>query len=247
MQSKEITGLIQSQIPFDNGTLSRLANVLEEYPYFQAARLLYTLNLQANKDTQLPAEIRKTACYATDRKRFFYRMESDFQTLWQAETGGDEKPEESDLIGSFLAQKESEMKDEQSALPGSQLASTDYLTHFFPEEKQSPLPNVPPMQHQDKIDRFISKDEQSGVRITLDKPDKTDNKKTKEETPLQEIDKEIGNTFFSETLAKIYLKQKKYNKALEIIIKLSLVYPEKSAYFADQIRFLEKLIINIPK
>mgnify|MGYP006910457241 FL=1 len=32
-------------------------------------------------------------------------------------------------------------------------------------------------------------------------------------------------------------------KALEIIKKLSLNYP-KNAYFADQIRFLEKLIIN---
>ena len=46
------------------------------------------------------------------------------------------------------------------------------------------------------------------------------------------------------TLAKIYIKQHRYDKALEIIKKLSLNYPKKNAYFADQIRFLEKLIIN---
>jgi len=45
-------------------------------------------------------------------------------------------------------------------------------------------------------------------------------------------------------LAKIYVKQQRYSKALEIIKKLSLKYPKKNAYFADQIRFLEKLIIN---
>ena len=48
----------------------------------------------------------------------------------------------------------------------------------------------------------------------------------------------------TETLAKIYIKQRKYSRALEIIQSLYLQFPEKNAYFADQIRFLEKLIIN---
>ncbi|KAA6316466.1 hypothetical protein EZS27_033229, partial [termite gut metagenome] len=49
---------------------------------------------------------------------------------------------------------------------------------------------------------------------------------------------------FTETLAKIYIKQKKYTKALEIIKNLSMKNSKKDAYFADQIRFLEKLITN---
>ena len=51
-------------------------------------------------------------------------------------------------------------------------------------------------------------------------------------------------SYFTETLAKIYVKQQRYSKALEIIHRLNLKYPKKNAYFADQIRFLEKLIIN---
>ena len=54
----------------------------------------------------------------------------------------------------------------------------------------------------------------------------------------------VDDSCFTETLAKIYVKQHRYDKALEIIKKLSLNYPKKNAYFADQIRFLEKLIIN---
>ena len=50
--------------------------------------------------------------------------------------------------------------------------------------------------------------------------------------------------YFTETLARIYIKQGRYSKALEIIRRLNLVYPKKNRYFADQIRFLEKLIIN---
>ena len=54
----------------------------------------------------------------------------------------------------------------------------------------------------------------------------------------------LDESYFTETLAKIYIKQKKYSRALEIIRSLYLQFPEKNAYFADQIRFLEKLIIN---
>ena len=56
--------------------------------------------------------------------------------------------------------------------------------------------------------------------------------------------KRAKNGYFTETLAKIYIKQGNYSKALEIISQLNLNYPKKNAYFADQIRFLEKLIIN---
>jgi len=44
----------------------------------------------------------------------------------------------------------------------------------------------------------------------------------------------------SETLAKIYYQQKKYQMAVETYEKLSLVYPEKSAYFARLIDKIEK-------
>lgn len=48
----------------------------------------------------------------------------------------------------------------------------------------------------------------------------------------------------TESLAKVMVKNGEYQKALEIISQLSLANPQKITYFADQIRFLRKLIIN---
>lgn len=47
----------------------------------------------------------------------------------------------------------------------------------------------------------------------------------------------------SESLAKIFIKTRRYDKAYEILERLSLDFPEKSRYFADQLRFLRKLIL----
>ena len=47
-----------------------------------------------------------------------------------------------------------------------------------------------------------------------------------------------------ESLAKFYIKRKRYRQAYEIIEQLNLNYPEKNIYFAPQLRFLAKLIAN---
>ncbi|HQG38665.1 MAG TPA: tetratricopeptide repeat protein, partial [Chitinophagales bacterium] len=67
---------------------------------------------------------------------------------------------------------------------------------------------------------------------------------------FNEIDEEVSKVatdsiqfkqdMMTETLAKIYQKQGKYDKALEIYNTLRLKFPEKNAYFAALIEKLEK-------
>lgn len=58
------------------------------------------------------------------------------------------------------------------------------------------------------------------------------------------IDTGGEESLLTESLVKIFIKRHNYERALDIISRLSLNYPEKSVYFADQKRFLKKLIIN---
>ena len=68
---------------------------------------------------------------------------------------------------------------------------------------------------------------------------------TSSEPPARpSLEAELEESLLSETLSKIYIQQQHYDKALRIIRALSLNYPEKNRFFADQIRFLERLIAN---
>ncbi|MEH0007192.1 MAG: hypothetical protein V6Z82_00520 [Flavobacteriales bacterium] len=52
----------------------------------------------------------------------------------------------------------------------------------------------------------------------------------------------LSADLMTETLARLYIEQKKYGQALRAYKILGLKYPEKSGYFADQIRSVKKLM-----
>ena len=59
---------------------------------------------------------------------------------------------------------------------------------------------------------------------------------------LRKEPKEGEKPSLTDSFAKILIKNGNYSRALEIITEISLNNPEKSIYFADQIRFLKKVI-----
>ena len=82
------------------------------------------------------------------------------------------------------------------------------------------------------IEEFISKN----PRIT---PSKTAKKANLAEESLT-----APEALMTETLARVYLEQKNYKKAIQAYKILILKNPEKSGFFADQIRAIEKLQEN---
>ncbi len=225
-------------------TLYELRTVVSRYPYFQTARLLYLKNLYLLHDVSFGAELRKAALYVADRRVLFYLIEGDKFVLksHKQDVSFSERLKEEpsldrtlNLIDAFLATVPAEMKQ-----PAELDYATDYTAYLMQEdavveEEQPPLK----LWGQELIDGFIEKSENDSSSLKMRLLETEDSGE-----PLHEEEEEEDDSYLTETLAKIYTKQQRYDKALEIIKKLSLKYPKKNAYFADQIRFLEKLIIN---
>ena len=96
------------------------------------------------------------------------------------------------------------------------------------------------------INQFIAEQMQLGEQAAQTPIAKPVGDQEKAEIADETIDNptEIDDSMLSESLAKMYIARHKYSQALEIIKRISLNYPEKSIYFADQIRFLTKLVLN---
>ena len=52
------------------------------------------------------------------------------------------------------------------------------------------------------------------------------------------------SALMTETLARVYLEQKKYQKAIQAYQILILKYPEKSSFFADRISDIKNIQQN---
>ena len=89
----------------------------------------------------------------------------------------------------------------------------------------------------DLINKFI----QENPKL---KPSKSTVKYDNEENLANQITY-TSEALMTETLAKVYLQQNNYQKALQAYKILSLKYPEKSGFFADQIRAINKYINKI--
>ena len=123
----------------------------------------------------------------------------------------------------------------------------DYADVLAAQEKEEGGMELTGGNSQDElINQFIAEQMQLGeqaantpIATPVDEEEKAEIADDTIENPTQNDD-----SMLSESLAKMYIARHKYSQALEIIKGLSLKYPEKSIYFADQIRFLAKLVLN---
>ena len=251
MQS--LTVYIQNPDLLDALATDELRMIVDRYPVFQAARLLYLRGLYLHQDEHFGAELRKAALYVPDRRQLFeliegekFRITSMGVSSASTETQEDSSDRTQALISSFLSARP-DASSRQTRRSKAVDAGVDYMAYLMQQEEDEMgvLPSVHPPVLSTESSEHTSPT--SAADSVADSPSDVTLADESEERLADEdahLDNELSDVLFTETLARIYIKQGKYSKAIEIIRRLSLNFPKKNRYFADQIRFLEKILIN---
>lgn len=231
-----------------------LQQVREAYPAFTLPTLLYLKRNGLKGNEQLLSQL----AIATSDRRALAQVLGPGAKRWAGFYPPDAQPVTPDTdaaIDQFLDNYGHSNPKEIEAITNAIFNPTpdyaDILAREEQEESKKRRGRTPSASDRDADDELISKfieqsrrKEQQAAPATVMQPhiDAAD-KAEIAATPIDEP-KATDESMLSESLAKTYIARGNYAKALEIIETINLKFPEKSIYFADQIRFLRKLVLN---
>jgi len=177
--------------------LSELNNLIETFPYFQAARVLELDILKQYNHKKYKKALRLCALQTSYRDVLYEHLENQ------------------NISTNNIPENLSQLSEENTFL-----AWLDWINSQTQEEKSETTKF-------DWIDDF------------LERNPKIPSSQTSEKKDLTQSQSLTTNEIMTETLANLYWKQKKYEEAKNAFRVLALKYPEKSGFFADQIKLLE--------
>ena len=238
-QISEIIERLNSGTPVDKAALRLMR---EEYPFFTLPASLALDNDGTLSDDERADLLNHLALNASDPHDVADRAAGIDSAKFYPDDEPVASPSTDDAISTFINTYGNTDPREEEVL--TQLIfnpAPDYAQLLAHEEENSqPNDNEAAASEQDKrINQFIISSRRQGGHFPKNTPPPTT---PTDNAPVSNPDP-ADHSMLTESLAKSYIRQKKYSRALEIITHLSLNYPEKSIYFADQMRFLRKIVL----
>ena len=253
MNTTDFSNLLASPTKLNKSHMDGIENILVEFPYFQPARALQLKGLTNQDSFQYNKALKQTAAYTTNRSILFEFITSEAflqhqisEQIKHNHEGLKSIPvsEFQDISNSKPITKNKEKQTPENILNlGAPLEFKSSETHSFSQwlqltkiqpidrSKDQGTPSSRQQKNLDIIDTFIKnnpkiKPKKSGLSTVN----------------IAEKSEDDQQCLMTETLARIYLEQNNYDKAIKAYKILSLNYPEKSSLFADQIKAIRKLL-----
>ena len=250
-----------------------LEKIISAFPYFQSARVLRLKHLYNQDSFKYNYALKVAAAFTTDRGVLFdFITSTNFVTVQnglydqkvaellnitviESEYVVNEiskntlvNPLEQSIIFSIKGASQNEIESSNEAIEqkleiGKPIAFSVTEKHSFQEWLQ--LSRLHPIERKETSSEEAERKKKAAL---IDKFIENNPK-------IPPINKDVSGLFsertvedksylMTETLAKVYLEQKKYSKAIQAYQILILKYPEKSSFFADRISDIKNLQQN---
>ena len=234
----------------------------EENPYFIFDGLLelrdHAAGLSAGELRRLKERIALNAADPAAASALANLTGDDWLSLYPA-ADTLRRPDTGSAIETFLNTFGSQNASETAQLEKLIFNPTpDYATTLAMQEERSDAPAAPATEQDAMLDAFIAS-HPDGTAFAVEAAEAAVEVASVPPVPQPEPEAPAVDTAaataaakpapvapvsssLQESLAKSYIRQGRFQKAYDIISELNLNNPEESAYFADQVRFLQKII-----
>lgn len=208
--------------------LPELKELAEQYPYFANIHLLLAKAMHDSNDIQSEDYIRKASVYSVDKRNLYYLLNPGVNALAQpVKTERDNR-----FSGNYF-----DMIEKVESQGGDTKQSLKSLAERLKAARQA-------MQENQPKEISLNKTQNDDISIPVEPSPKPIRIPTPD---YFQISERLPINLISEENVKKLIKERKYAEAITILNELNLINPKKSIYFADQIRFLEKILVNIKK
>jgi hypothetical protein len=277
MQVSRFTALLENPLDISqDADIAALKQIVETYPYFQAARGMELIGLKNSNSFKYNAALKKHAAYTSDRSWLFEIITQEAfnkskNTDDAIETPSTDKIENTAAEAVALTEITTATQRDAEAQYTEQTSNEEHKVSEAQEPSLSSLELGKPLEF-NKNDRYSFEEWlQLSTKKSLDTKSKKEETNTSEKNKkaakmaqinafiatnpkispplpstekitIKDAEKINKEALMTETLARVYLEQKKYKKALQAYKILSLKYPEKNSFFASQIKVVQKLI-----
>ncbi|PQJ75162.1 hypothetical protein [Polaribacter gangjinensis] len=246
MKKGSFLDILQKNSPIQQVETAELKGIIDAFPYFQSARALYLKGLKNQESFKYNNELKITAAYTTDRTVLFDFItaanfdnpQKDIHQQLKEKISEEKKIEVQEIQQTSIIENSSEEIEEKLSI-GKPISFKSSETYSFnqwlqlaskkPIERIENTASKIAPEKEEIIEKFI----QNNPKIIPLPKDKNIIVTVEETKP--------DSSLMTETLAKVYLEQKKYENAIQAYRILSLKYPEKSGFFADQIKRVQIL------
>ena len=260
METNELLSYLNKPETLRGDALTAMEGLVERHPYFGMAQCLLAIGYQNEGDERYDRQLKRAACATPNRGRLrllsllakqraqqplppddsFFKF-VDSEKVKEVTPSEEVIPEKTFIIPEInLSGSHEELKaelallderrktiDELKDLIAARLKTMEEEKQQQEEEEAAPKKKL---TRKELIDKFIAENP------SISRP------KAEFFNPITMAQNSIvdNSEIVSETLAKIYFKQGYFEKAISIYEKLSLIYPEKSVYFAAQIELIKE-------